>query len=569
MSAMENALVQQKEAEQKYFWKDPDKKYFCILLGFAVVVYFPLISQKLTNTMDGLWTNTFYVANVWEVSIGRWLWPLADVLRFGVQTDPINSLLTLSLITLSFIMIRKLFAEKDSLLTYLLGMGFVASASVSVQLSYRFMSPIFGLALLLSAAAAYCVIRTENNIKAVAFGTVLLAMSLGLYQANLGCFCLILLAYFLLLLFQKVDSKLVHMHIARSLCSAAAGMILYYLILKLVLLVTGLQMSEYNGAAEVSALNILKRLPEGIARAYQVFGVYFFQNQYRNNILQAVGFFAVIVLLIGLGLLRRFWLVIRSRNWEYVLLSAAALIALPAACNAMLLITSETLWHLQMAGAMDLFIPLCVLLLNSFGGVRSENQKKSKLVRGVVIVLAGLIVYGNVYMRAIDQEAMSEGRKSLTVMADRIADDLIDFGYFDEEEQLPVVFVGRPSSNPTFLMREYYLYANTYAQMGRFWNSADVGRQVWKSVFQNITPIHFTYGGTDRYQEVYAESETEQMPLYPREGYIRRIGNVVVVKVSDDYKGEAGDSEEETPLSGLFTLGQVDNSFYEKRQSKE
>ena len=66
----------------------------------------------------------------------------------------------------------------------------------------------------------------------------------------------------------------------------------------------------------------------------------------------------------------------------------------------------------------------------------------------MVIVLAGLIVYGNVYMRAIDQEAMSEGRKSLTVMADRIADDLIDFGYFDEEEQLPVVFVGRPSSNP-------------------------------------------------------------------------------------------------------------------------
>lgn len=110
------------------WWQGPDKKYFCVMLGFAAVVYFPLISQKLTNTFDGLWMDTYYIANVWELSIGRWLWPLADALRFGVQTDPINSLLTLSLVSFSFILIRKLFAARDSILTYLLGMAFVSSA---------------------------------------------------------------------------------------------------------------------------------------------------------------------------------------------------------------------------------------------------------------------------------------------------------------------------------------------------------------------------------------------------------------------------------------------------------
>ena len=38
-------------------------------------------------------------------------------------------------------------------------------------------------------------------------------------------------------------------------------------------------------------------------------------------------------------------------------------------------------------------------------------------------------------------------------------------GYFDDNEQLPVLFVGRPSSNSSFMKREYYLYANPYAQM--------------------------------------------------------------------------------------------------------
>ena len=551
------------------WWKGPDKKYFCVMLGFAVVVYFPLMSQKLTNTFDGLWVDTYYIAGGWELSIGRWLWPLADALRFGVQTDPINSLLTLSLVTLSFILVRRLFTTKDSFLTYLLGMAFISSASVSIQLSYRYMSPIFGLSLFLSVAAAYCVIRTENKARAVVQGTVCLTLSLGLYQANLGSFCLILLVYFLMLLFQKLDRSLIHAHIAKSLCSAAAGVVLYYLTLKLILLVTGFQMSEYNGAASVSLLYVLKRLPTGAARAYQIFGIYFFRNQYRNNILQAMGFFALIVLLVGFGLLKRFWRVVRSRDSEYILLSAAALAVLPAICNVTLLITSEATWRLQMAGALDLFIPLCILLLDVTRKKQPQNEKLRMAVIGGTVLLAGLIVYGNVYMRAVDQEAMYEGRKSLKSMTDRIADDLMDFGYFDGEERLPVVFVGRPSSNPTFLMREYYLYANTYAQIGRFWSGADVAQQVWKSVFQNITPVNLTYGRVERYLEVYAESETEQMPTYPQEGYIRQIGDTVVVKISDDYKDELTSAEEEKPLSGFFELGQVDNGFYEPWKDEE
>lgn len=552
------------------WWKGPDKKYFCVMLGFAVVVYFPLMSQKLTNTFDGLWVDTYYIAGGWELSIGRWLWPLADALRFGVQTDPINSLLTLSLVTLSFILVRRLFTTKDSFLTYLLGMAFISSASVSIQLSYRYMSPIFGLSLFLSVAAAYCVIRTENKARAVVQGTACLTLSLGLYQANLGSFCLILLVYFLMLLFQKPDRSLIHGHIAKSLCSAAAGVVLYYLTLKIVLLITGFQMSEYNGAASVSPLYVLKRLPTGAARAYQIFGIYFFRNQYRNNILQAMGFFALIVLLVGFGLLKRFWQVVRSRDPEYILLSAAALAVLPAICNVTLLITSEATWRLQMAGALDLFIPLCILLLDVTRKEQPQNEKLRMAVIGGTVLLAGLIVYGNVYMRAVDQEAMYEGRKSLKSMTDRIADDLMDFGYFDGEERLPVVFVGRPSSNPTFLMREYYLYANTYAQIGRFWGGSGVARQVWKSVFQNITPVNLTYGRVERYLEVYAESETEQMPTYPQEGYIRQIGDTVVVKISDDYKDELTNvEEEEKPLSGFFELGQVDNGFYEPRKDEE
>lgn len=143
----------------------------------------------------------------------------------------------------------------------------------------------------------------------------------------------------------------------------------------------------------------------------------------------------------------------------------AAMLVLPLSCNMMMLIGSEAAWRMQMGAGLALFVPLCLLLL---ADDRPEQEHDSK-VRWLVLVLAVLIVYGNVYMMATDQEAMRQGRESLRVMSDRIVDDLMDLGYFDEGSQPTVTIVGRPSSNPSFLKTPLYTSANKYAQMGRFW----------------------------------------------------------------------------------------------------
>lgn len=38
------------KADIRHWLRELDKKYFFVMLGFAVMVYFPLISLKLTNT---------------------------------------------------------------------------------------------------------------------------------------------------------------------------------------------------------------------------------------------------------------------------------------------------------------------------------------------------------------------------------------------------------------------------------------------------------------------------------------------------------------------------------------
>ncbi len=97
------------------------------MLLFSAVVFFLLISQRLTNTFDGLWNNTWFFGGYWQVVTGRWLWPVIDALRFGIQTEPFNSLLMLSMSALAVTLLRKFFTEKDSVVTYLAGMAVLAS----------------------------------------------------------------------------------------------------------------------------------------------------------------------------------------------------------------------------------------------------------------------------------------------------------------------------------------------------------------------------------------------------------------------------------------------------------
>lgn len=106
----------------------------------------------------------------------------------------------------------------------------------------------------------------------------------------------------------------------------------------------------------------------------------------------------------------------------------ATLIVLPIMCNAIMLITSEAVWLLQMGEGLNLFVPVCLLLLE---GTRTNQPMVKKYVRAArtgAVVLAVLVVYGNVCSAVIDQEAMYEGRKTLKSMSDHIADDLMSRG---------------------------------------------------------------------------------------------------------------------------------------------
>lgn len=89
-------------------------------------------------------------------------------------------------------------------------------------------------------------------------------------------------------------------------------MVLYWLVLKLVLAFCRIDLTSYNGAAEISVKSILFGLPNGILQAYRIFGIYFFRNAYRHNTLQLFGLFAAVLAMLVVWFLCRFVRMARS-----------------------------------------------------------------------------------------------------------------------------------------------------------------------------------------------------------------------------------------------------------------
>lgn len=519
-----------------------DKKYFLVMLGFSAFVFFPLIALRLTNTVDGLWTTTEYMAGTWELSNGRWFWLVTSFLRFSLQLEPINAVVCLVLVSLGVTKLHMTFKTVreggggTTCLDWLAGLCYLANTVIGCYLSFAHQSVEFGLAFYLSVLAAVCVIRSRSVAAGVAQGAFLLALSLGLYQADLACFCMVLLAWFLVLLFRGEERIKLRCYIAKCLGSAVCGAALYWLVLQVILKLSGVAMAEYQGGASISPLNMVKNLPQSIAKCYGQFWDYFFGDTVRHNTLQNTKVLYVLAFVfVGAALLRRLAVILRRKDAETAFYAVAALLVMPLASVIFLLAASEATFYIPMAGGTALFFPVCFWLLNA--APVQPSGRVEKLEKNAVLLTAAVILYGGVFMSVIDQQAMYEGRRATKQIADLVANELVAEGYYDAPEKLPVMLVGRPSASPLFRTHVVYWDANDYAQVGLFKKeSAATMRYSWNAVFLDLTPVQLELCSDDMYDGLIRTEEIRQMPVFPENGSMQVMNGVYVIKISEDYQ---------------------------------
>ncbi len=499
--------------------------FFMVSLTFSILLYFLLISNQLVNSDDGLWEYNYYKAGRWSLSIGRWFWLYIDRLRFGISTEPITSIMTLTFFSAGFIFILDLFEFGKQKLGYLVSLLFLSSTAVCISLSYRFMSPTFGLAFFLSVIAPWIMVKWKNKILSVLIGGVSIALSMGLYQSYLGCTCMILIGYFLYILQNKdVDIKNICIDFMKAFFSVVVGGGVYVGVLNIHLKFFHVSMSDYNGGNTYSLWNTLKNLLNSIEHTYRVFIRYFIENYYKTNVLQECKIYIISFILIIILLTVGFISIIKVNKIKailYILFVAA----IPVASNAILLIATSAWTSLQMTAPMALCIPilLCVCAKNIL--------LQKKLIKRLIIFVFILLLYGNIYQVQIDQNAMLEGKNATVTIANNIIHDLSTRGCLNAD--LKYCVVGTPVNNKLFYTSNIYGEANGYARFGSWIQDNNCNRRSWQSVFSNLCGMDLQICTGEEYGMVLDNEFVKNMEVYPNEGYIFCVDNIVVIKVAE------------------------------------
>ena len=543
---------------------------FLILWIYTLLVQLPLLVLRLTNDLDGLWNQDDYMAGTWELSIGRWFWPFLDKMRFGISLDPLPAVFSLALYSLSFLLILRLLDLVPSGRNLLAGFLFLGSVGIVCQMSFGYMAITFAVSFFLAVLAVWVLLApvTSSASLRILLSALCIAFMMGSYQAGIGTTALLMLFVLLYSIvaegntesskpaFLPADARERLRFFIRAFCSVALGGILYVLLLKLRLWMTGTPASDYQGFSEISPLYILAGLPNAFHHCYRTILNYFVNGTYLSHALERHSWFPLCYMPVFILVCVIFVRIFRRKKAE-ALLFLAGILLIPAAANCFYLAAPETETHMQMVVSMALILPLLFCMSNyvfpsgkaalsgntvSGGkaalsgsaistGRATSFRKSERCLKGILLLDLLFLLYGGILQCEMDQYGMYAGRRASQTLAQSILAEAGRQGYDYINGQL--LIVGPPASSKTFYTAPLFERANAYAQYGRWSNDISFSRISWSRLYTNYLRIQVSFAQGDTEATISTLPEVAAMPAYPAAGSVQNIYGVLVVKLQN------------------------------------
>ena len=292
---------------------------WCILSGVIVglIAYMFTFTNKLPNHDDVF----FMFEKGATIEIGRWGLELLSCIFPDYSMPWIYGLITLMCLSVSAGLIAYTFRIHGKLPQVLLGGLIVVFPTMIGVFSYMFMSSSFAFAFLLATLAFVLVSRDRNPVKNAVLGTLLMILSLSIYQAYISLTVSLLVVYLIQKLIKTdASAKDIVLSGIRYICFALAALVLYYGITRLILSALSMDMSEYaqKALSNTSDNGILARIRMIFAAPLYILfkGLYGLTPSRFSKCLHAL-----CLLLTGIQLLR--WLLSsksKKRRWLLPLL---------------------------------------------------------------------------------------------------------------------------------------------------------------------------------------------------------------------------------------------------------
>lgn len=495
----------------------------------GLIVYFMMMSLNLVNDLDGLWHPSNFIAGDWEISLGRALQRYADRARFGIVSEPFNSILTLILLAVgNTLMINKL-KIKSTLYKGLIYIILISNPIVCCSLSYSYMSVNFGLAYFFSILAFIFIDIHIKSRKKCLIGVLIsacfLGVSMAFYQAYIGVMSVLIVIMILKMQLEQKDIKCILKYIVLCIGTYGFGGVIYLVITKAFLYRADIQLASYKGASNIDVIYMIKALPNSIEQCYKQFGKYMFNLktfsdlEFMEIVLGGLCFIYVSAIII------QSYKMFKSSLVKGIIFLIMIGLVPVASCSVLLIAVGNSMTDLMSMGML-----LSILLL---GIIVPDEGKIGFVMKRIYLIIMISFMWFQLSAVENDQLALKEGKTSTITLSENILHSL--FEEYNLDESKVVAFVGRPADNHMFVKSEAYNMANGYAMFGCWSTNARNNRVSWNGVISNFLGININLCSDIDYENIIKSEQIQAMPEYPADGSICTIEDIIVVKVSENY----------------------------------
>lgn len=508
-----------------------------LLLRFRV----PLISSLVCGLAAHMFVFTDKLAN-WDeisyifgkgvtISSGRWGLELCSFIFPDFSMPWLWGIVSLALLAVSACFVISMFGIRSPILQALLAGVFVSFPSTVSIFAYMFTSTSYMLAVLLAVLSVYLLSRLRNTTgvlsrsKYIIPAVFCLTFATGIYQAFFAVAASLLVVLIVrdLLLSDDSTGRIVCrglMYVVfLAVCAAA-----YFAVVLLSLKLTGIGLNSYAEEHLHSEAGLITRLMQ----MYKIFLSIFVYGTY-GIIGNKVSFVAHLVLMIaGIAAFILAAAYRKMKPLRFALCGICVLIFLPIATNCVMLPNPGNSHTIMIYGFTAVYVLLAAVTDAGISMVKTERF--SEIARAVAMLSLAAIIAANVFTANkayLQLKLKTDGdRAYYTSILTQINNTE---GY---DADCKVAAIGKDVNIDTFTedfgIRKLMGYDKFSPR----------GDSFFEKYMSNMLCADMKFASFEEMSNIAVTEEFAEMPCYPYYGYVRKIGDYIVVKLGDELTPE-------------------------------
>lgn len=517
-------VTEKTPAEVMKLWQNGIKKEykaaFVSAFVMGLLIHMPVILSDIPNH-DGL-SSMYFDQNM--ITSGRWFLTVACGFSSYFTIPWVIGLLGLVFLAFTAVALTALLQLEDVPVIVLTSGLLVSFPALASTFAYVFTMDGYMLALLL---AVLSVLFTKKGKRGFLPGAVCLAFSMGTYQAYLP-FAILLCIYEILMIFMEKDRPgtlraKISMAL-RYLYMGVLGVVLYYVLLRLLLFLQGKELASYQGingmeggASALGSLSLTHMYTDFVS--FTLKGNVLFNSVYSR---------AAVFVLVCAAVLALFRQVMQRKWWKcpgfFVIMTVAA-VALPLATNVILLISPNVTYHLLMRYQWVLYLILPLAFAYRFSG----GDKKGILLQWCVLTAAFVAVFHYAVTDNIGYSNLQKRYEKTYAYCVRLLDRIEQTeGYY---QGIPIAMVGVVGYNP---------YPETDITLDVTSNMIGLNGDTLLYTGENYQVFIKNYLGAtlnilspEEMEEIYYSPEYIEMESFPAASSVKIVDGIMYVKTEN------------------------------------